>query len=99
MRAGRQNRSLFPFTSDPTFCPREAHHKSRSETNGGLCSDRCSFSLSPIHSKKRFTRSIIATAGSVRQLPDETQRDQVVNAFAMSAASVTANMKNSANAL
>ena len=53
---GREKRSLLPFTSEPTFSPRDAHHKSRSETNGGLCCDRCNFSLSPIHAIKRFTR-------------------------------------------
>jgi hypothetical protein len=44
--------------------PREPIAVARSETNGGLRSDRCNFSLSPIHSKKRFTRSIIPTAES-----------------------------------
>jgi hypothetical protein len=65
-RVRQKRRQLLPLTSDPTFCPREAHKKSRSETNGGLWSDRCSFSLSPIHAKKRFTRSIIPTAESAR---------------------------------
>jgi hypothetical protein len=79
-RTGRENRPLLPLTSDPTFCPRDARHKSRSETNGGLWSDRCSFSLSPIHSKKRFTRSIIPTAEFARQLRTDTQQDQLVYA-------------------
>ena len=48
--------------------------ESRSDTNGGLCSDRCGFLLSPIHSKKWFTNPIMPTVVSYRQFPAERRR-------------------------
>lgn len=45
--------------SDPTFSPTDGHQMSPAETSGGAWVPRCNFCLRPIHSRKRFTHSII----------------------------------------
>ena len=57
MITGRENKSLFPFTSEPTFSPMLAHQISRSDTIGGAWLMPCNFSFNRNQMANRFIRS------------------------------------------